>query len=106
MPRITPSKFVEIAYSIKCIQQLPAVKAMKACNVQRCNRNDLCCRCIRIRRLMCIRYHVYDPVVELLRRLIFEFVFDYITYDQIASDEWLQKGHRDNAHKIKKCNTL
>lgn len=113
---VSPSRFVELAYGINCAEQLPGVKAMKKCRSTRCKRDDVqCFRCSKIRRLMCVRYHVHDPVVELFRRLVFEFVFDYITYDQIISDKWLHKGKRDDAHhgriltlvdKIKKCNTL
>lgn len=112
---VTPSKFVEIAYGIKCSQQLPSLKAIKERDC-RCKRDGTSCfRCKRIRRLMCRRYHVCDPAVELFRRLVFEFVFGYISYDQILSDKWLNKGKRDNAHhgrilnlvdKIKQCNIL
>lgn len=98
---VTPSKFVELAYGVKSIQQLASIKTLRErqCMYKGCNRNDaFCSRCNRIRRLMCIRYHVHDPSIELLRRLIFEFVFDYITYDHISSDEWMQRGYRDTAH--------
>lgn len=62
---------------------------------------------------MCIRYHVQNPAVELARRLVFEYVFDHITFDQLRNDDWLLKGRRDDAHygriislvdKLKKCN--
>lgn len=97
---VSPSKFAEAAYGVTSIEDLPALKTMKnkLCHMKGCSREACCFKCNKIRRRMCKLYHVDNPAVELCRRLVFEYIFEYITFKQLADDTWMKQCQRDTAH--------
>jgi hypothetical protein len=66
-----------------------------------------CSVCKQIRQRLCDSYHhcQKNPLLELISRITFEYLFDIITLEDIKSRRWLDSRLRDNGHtlRIKIC---
>ena len=66
----------------------------------------LCSQCTQLRRKMCSAYHVHERERltsgtahnEIALRLVYEYVFDIITIDDIEKGRWLHPSLRDEGH--------
>lgn len=62
-----------------------------------------CDNCNYIRRILCNAYHTCkrSPLLELLSRLLYEYMFDIISLEDIRSKRWLNVSLRDPGHTLR-----
>lgn len=61
-----------------------------------------CKKCRVIKHVMCRNYHnLSDPLEELIGRLVYEYMFDIISLDDIEYGHWLHRDLRDAGHHLR-----
>lgn len=71
-----------------------------------CSEDNMCWRCQRLRKKMCRWYHGSDSnprsvYEELHGRLLFEYVFDKISMDDLRNGTWKDPCKRDQGHHLR-----
>ena len=56
-----------------------------------------CGRCRRLQQYMCKKYH-QEKDDELRLRLMYEYLFDFITYEDLKDGNWKKRCKRDAGH--------
>jgi hypothetical protein len=88
---------------IYTLEDVKYIKDTIICHGRCCNKGTSkyeCKRCKGCKRALCNRYHKFDdPADELAARIIYEYIFDFITLDDIASGQCLRPELRDSGHQ-------
>lgn len=64
-----------------------------------CNTSKwFCSKCNKLNKLLCRSYHNQSAFEELIVRLVYEYMFDMLTLDDIMSGRWLEICKRDFGH--------
>jgi hypothetical protein len=104
-------EFIEISHPrnfadsdfIYTLEDIKFIKDNIICNGRCCNKRTSkyeCKRCKATKRALCNYYHKYDdPADELAARIIYEYIFDFITIDDIASGKCMHPELRDIGHQ-------
>lgn len=97
--------------SPNALRDIKAYKTEHVCTrPYNCAHHRLCRPCRRLNHMMCAAYHLYDACTdadpskardELALRIMYEFMFDRITYEDVRRKRWGECKDMDRGHMVR-----
>lgn len=108
---LTPSPLIALT-SLNSLEYLKKLKNEYICGNPTCRSRSAkssststsyCKSCSTIRKHMCNQYHnsQKSPLHELVLRLVYEYLFDIISLEDIKTHRWLDNRLRDPGHTLR-----
>lgn len=105
---LTPSPLIGLA-SLSSLEYLKKLKKEYICSLptscksQQQSKSHYCPSCCNVRKHLCNQYHIAkkSPLHELVLRLVYEYLFDIISLEDIKTHKWLDNRLRDPGHTLR-----
>lgn len=100
LEQLTPSNLVTLS-SIYDLEDIKSFKNDHLCKGRcKCKNTSkwFCSKCGVLNKLLCRSYHGVTDFDELIIRIVYEYMFDIITLDDIANEKWMGMCNRDSGH--------
>lgn len=97
--------FLTLCYvaNLNSVYDLAKLKILKVklcgdkCKCKRTSKYH-CKSCRKINTHLCRNYHNISPQAELILRIVYEYMFDIITFNDLLTGKWMQQCSRDVGH--------
>ena len=100
---VKPASLITIK-NVDTIKELKKIKTHELCK-GKCATNGSgkynCQKCKNINKMMCRQYHNQSPLEELVGRLFYEYLFGYISLEDLITGSWTHVASRDDGHNLR-----